>query len=278
MADRKKRISSLRAMARSRAYQRHASSAAVHPAPVPHDTGAAGAGAGAAAESDQRRAGEAARASSAGRQIRLRDDVSVPWWRRALAAAGLDCFVGADSVLADVGLSDEEIEYIVMMVPFTKPELAELVDRFLADDRDSDREISAEELAAIPELACSPFCDRIVEVFEEDRPASRRGQPFTFLEYLTALSVFSENGRKSDKIRFLFRLYDRDSSGTLSRADLEAVVAAQVAPDEFGADDVADVVDRAMREMGADESVDYGAFARAVSGSSVQTQLLFKLS
>ena len=228
-----------------------------------------------------RRASVASASVIAGGGVRVQhiDRAGEPWWRRAARAMGLDCCAAESNLLEEVGLSDEEVEHILMMVPFTHHELNLLVRRFLALDEDRSGEISIEEFESVPELMHNPLGDRSFAAFEAGRDQSRAGDEFSFREFLTALSVFSENGSKAEKMRFLFRLYDFDGDGFLSRDDLFSALARQV-PDTFGDDLIHDAVERVFREVDAAGSglISYRSFADVVADTDVKSQLLLRLT
>lgn len=220
-------------------------------------------------------------APAAGPELQVHELAPDPWWQRLLAWSGLSqccCVVAAPSPLAQVGLSDEEVEHIRMMVPFTSHELNMLVRRFLALDADRSGAISREEFETVPELQHNPLRDRIFAAFEAERERGREGEEFSFLEFLTALSVFSENGSKAEKTRFLFRVYDFDGDGALSRDDLCGALCRQV-PDSFGDDMVADAVERVFREADPAGSgrIGYRQFSDVVADTDIKSQLLLRL-
>jgi Ca2+-binding EF-hand superfamily protein len=99
-----------------------------------------------------------------------------------------------------------------------------LYERFRKLDREKRGVVSRKELLMIPELAMNPLVDRIVDVVLEEG----REESINFRHFLTILSCFSHS--KEQALRMLFRVFDVDGDGAISRDDLRKVIRLMVGP------------------------------------------------
>jgi len=97
---------------------------------------------------------------------------------------------------------------------FTSAEIQTLYKRFQQLDKKHKGYISEDELLNIPELAINPLAPRIVQLFVN----------VNFKEFCRLLSLLSKNANEKSKISFMFRVYDVDADGIVSRNDLEIIL------------------------------------------------------
>ena len=110
--------------------------------------------------------------------------------------------------------------------------------RFQALDKRHKGYISEDELLNIPELAINPLAPRIVQLFVN----------VNFKEFCRLLSLLSKNAKREDKIRFMFKVYDVDADGIVSRNDLE-IILRQLVGSTLSEEKIDALVHKAMNEI-----------------------------
>jgi len=120
-------------------------------------------------------------------------------------------------------LTSHQLEELKLATEFTKAELKRLFRRFKSLDTDNSGALSVSEFLAIPELEHNPLVRRVVATFDSDKSGE-----VDFPEFISALSVFATAEGKEDKYKFTFKMYDVDSDGWISNADLFHVLKAMV--------------------------------------------------
>jgi Ca2+-binding EF-hand superfamily protein len=92
-----------------------------------------------------------------------------------------------------------------------------MYERFRKLDREKTGVISREEMMMVPELAMNPLADRIVDtvLLEAGETA------VNFKRFLTVIGCFHHNS--PDALKYLFKLFDCDGDGVVSRADLRVI-------------------------------------------------------
>lgn len=76
-----------------------------------------------------------------------------------------------------------------------------------------------EEILALPQISSNPLAYRLLAVFDNDGSGD-----VDFKEFITGLSVFSAKGKKEEKLRFAFKVYDIDRDGYISNGELYLVL------------------------------------------------------
>ncbi len=108
----------------------------------------------------------------------------------------------------------EEIEEISTKCKLSSEEVQRLYQRFQKLDRGQRGKLPADALMMIPELAMNPLAERIASIFEDAN----------FRQFVELLSVFGRNADPDLKRMFLFRVYDIDDDGFVSKQDLRTVM------------------------------------------------------
>jgi hypothetical protein len=90
----------------------------------------------------------------------------------------------------------------------------------------------------IPELAINPLAPRIVQLFVN----------VNFKEFCRLLSLLSKNADEKAKILFMFRVYDVDADGIVSRNDLE-IILRQLVGSTLSEEKIDALVQKAMNEI-----------------------------
>jgi serine/threonine-protein phosphatase 2B regulatory subunit len=121
---------------------------------------------------------------------------------------------------------------------FTSAEIQTLYKRFQQLDKKHKGYISEDELLNIPELAINPLAPRIVQLFVN----------VNFKEFCRLLSLLSKNANEKSKISFMFRVYDVDADGIVSRNDLE-IILRQLVGSTLSEEKIDALVQKAMNEV-----------------------------
>ena len=121
---------------------------------------------------------------------------------------------------------------------FTSAEIQTLYKRFQQLDKKHKGYISEDELLNIPELAINPLAPRIVQLFVN----------VNFKEFCRLLSLLSKNANEKSKILFMFRVYDVDADGIVSRNDLE-IILRQLVGSTLSEEKIDALVQKAMNEV-----------------------------
>ncbi|CAL6013840.1 Calcineurin_regulatory subunit B [Hexamita inflata] len=99
--------------------------------------------------------------------------------------------------------------------PFTKLELKRLWNRFYQLSGNA-KFIVKSKLQQIPELQLNPLSSRIAELFVDQSD----NEGISFKSFVQNLAVFSHQSTEEEKLRFLFRVYDRDNDGKINEDEL----------------------------------------------------------
>ncbi|XP_022097354.1 calcineurin B homologous protein 1-like [Acanthaster planci] len=178
-------------------------------------------------------------------------------------------------------LQAEEIEEIQKETGFSKRQIVRLYSRFTSLDKSDNGALSREDLLRIPELAINPLGDRIIHAFFMDNPESK----INFRQFMRTLSLFrpiksrdkdAENpcNSRDNKLKFAFRMYDLDSSGTVTREELlvilQMMVGSNITEEQLGS-----IADRTIAEADEDNSgaISYENFAKALERTDVEQMM-----
>ena len=116
-------------------------------------------------------------------------------------------------------LSAEQVEELIMVSCFSVKQLKVLRARFKEVDVDGDNFISKEEFARIKELKHNPLSDRIFACLNP--LIENVSKPLvSFKEFVKGMSVLSEDGPRSEKLRFAFTMHDYDNDRKIDHHDL----------------------------------------------------------
>jgi serine/threonine-protein phosphatase 2B regulatory subunit len=97
---------------------------------------------------------------------------------------------------------------------FTQHQIVALYERFCALDRTGKGYITSDEFMSIPEFALNPLAQRLLRMLEG----------VNFKDFVGVLSKYSPHASPPDKAELIFRVYDTDDDGRVSREDIEAVL------------------------------------------------------
>ncbi len=114
-------------------------------------------------------------------------------------------------------LSVEEMEQIKAHSGFTQNEIILLEEKFDALNP-QDGQITLGSFLRLPEL-CMPLSSRIPKALGISKLKN-----IDFMTFCKHLAIFHPKATAEDKLDFLFRLYDADGDGLVSKADLRSTL------------------------------------------------------
>ena len=102
---------------------------------------------------------------------------------------------------------------------FTPKEIKRIHRRFVKLDVHGRGYINIHDLATLPDVDKNPLGDRIWRVL-----AQSGENEINFSEFVKALSVFNDKGNEEEKLRFLFKIYDIDGDGYVTKDELFVIL------------------------------------------------------
>lgn len=160
-------------------------------------------------------------------------------------------------------------EILIESSNFDHDELNRLLARFMKIDTDSSGTIEKDEFLAVPTIQSNPLAARLVELFDSDGNGN-----IDFGEFVTALSIFSSKGKRDEKLKFAFNVFDIDKDGYLSNGELFIILKKMVG-DNLQNFQLQQIVDKTIIE--ADSSgtgaLNFADFMKIVDGSSIAESL-----
>ncbi|KAK3808399.1 MAG: calcineurin subunit B [Benniella sp.] len=152
---------------------------------------------------------------------------------------------------------------------FTAEEIQRLYKRFMKLDKDGSGSIDKEEFLAIPQIATNPLASRLIAIMDEDG-----GGDVDFKEFIAGLSAFSNKGKKVEKLRFAFKVYDMDRDGFISNGELFLVLKMMVGTN-LKDNQLQQIVDKTIMEADKDMDgkISFDEFCRAVENTDIANQM-----
>jgi serine/threonine-protein phosphatase 2B regulatory subunit len=95
-----------------------------------------------------------------------------------------------------MGAASSHLDSLTNSTNFTPDEIQRLYKRFMKLDKDGSGAIDKEEFLSLPQIANNPLAHRMIAIFDEDG-----GGDVDFKEFISALSTFTSNGNKEEKLR-----------------------------------------------------------------------------
>uniref|UniRef100_A0A7S0Z072 EF-hand domain-containing protein n=1 Tax=Hemiselmis tepida TaxID=464990 RepID=A0A7S0Z072_9CRYP len=133
---------------------------------------------------------------------------------------------------SSVQLSDRHVEEIMANTDFDRKQVQRLWKRFNLLDAQGKGYISKSDFDFLPELANNPMADRILQCLrdanddegeaaaKEDKGRKPKPDEVDFATFVRALDCFSPSAPPKRKLDLMYRLYDFDGDGLISRQDL----------------------------------------------------------
>lgn len=157
------------------------------------------------------------------------------------------------------GAATPEIEEIRKETGFTTDQVLRLKKRFNLYDRDGDGLLWREDFLVQPSLMTNPLSNPIINAFFLDEKNAMLDR-ITFKQFAMVLSRFlPENivnickyNTTEEKLKFLFKLFDKDCDGFISRLDLISILAMLIGSQVCG-EQLDKIVDQTIMEADADQ-------------------------
>ncbi|KAI3386412.1 hypothetical protein SNEBB_000919 [Seison nebaliae] len=174
-------------------------------------------------------------------------------------------------------LRAEEIVNLEKETGFNGAQIKRLYSRFTSLDKHSNGFLTRDDLLRIPDLAINPLGERIVDCFFDETD----DDSINFKNFCDVLAVFlkqnrnvstkekvknddeNDNGEnemeedlncKNNKLKFLFKIYDKDRDGKISRTELFNILHMMVGTN-ISEEQLENIVDRLLGEL--DKEVEY---------------------
>ncbi|KAF9979428.1 Calcineurin subunit B [Modicella reniformis] len=163
----------------------------------------------------------------------------------------------------------QPLEEMVRDSNFTAEEIQRLYKRFMKLDKDGSGSIDKDEFLAIPQIATNPLASRLIAIMDEDG-----GGDVDFKEFIVGLSAFSNKGKKIEKLRFAFKVYDMDRDGFISNGELFLVLKMMVGTN-LKDNQLQQIVDKTIMEADKDMDgkISFEEFCGAVENTDVAKQM-----
>ncbi|KAF9966656.1 Calcineurin subunit B [Mortierella alpina] len=163
----------------------------------------------------------------------------------------------------------QPLEEMVRESNFTAEEIQRLYKRFMKLDKDGSGSIDKEEFLAIPQIATNPLASRLIAIMDEDG-----GGDVDFKEFIAGLSAFSNKGKKIEKLRFAFKVYDMDRDGFISNGELFLVLKMMVGSN-LKDNQLQQIVDKTIMEADKDMDgkISFEEFCGAVENTDIAKQM-----
>lgn len=190
----------------------------------------------------------------------------------------------ASTVDEDDLLREEEYEELEGMSGFNKDELRKLYKRFRALDRSGNGTLGEEDLLRIPGVAMNPMVDRVVGYFGFGpyavQLAGKTTNRVNFPDFVRALSLFNDQKPSEEKLEHVFRSFDLDGDGKISRDEFKSVLRTLVGK-SMEENDIDDLVEHAFLEyehLAQEENagLDFREFCETLQGNSFLERMVRK--
>ncbi|KAJ3157461.1 Calcineurin subunit B [Geranomyces michiganensis] len=168
-----------------------------------------------------------------------------------------------------MGNQASSLEELAATTNFSADEIQRLYKRFVKLDKDGSGRLTREEFLTLPQIASNPLGQRLLAVFDADGT----GQ-VDFKKFIQGLSAFSTKGKREDKLKFAFKVYDIDRDGYLSNGELFLVLKMMVG-NNLKDNQLQQIVDKTIMEadLNGDGKVSFEEFQRMVEGTDVAHQM-----
>ncbi|KEG10876.1 calcineurin B subunit [Trypanosoma grayi] len=112
-------------------------------------------------------------------------------------------------------LSPEVVRKLQESTTLSEAQIVRLHKRFATLDHEGKGFISRDTFNTISSVASNPLLGRVLAVVD-----TNGDDKINFMEFAKALSVFSPEADKQEKLRFTYMMYDIDRDGKISNRDL----------------------------------------------------------
>ncbi|KZZ88234.1 calcineurin subunit B [Ascosphaera apis ARSEF 7405] len=163
----------------------------------------------------------------------------------------------------------EVLDTIVETFNFDRDEVERLMKRFKKLDKDNSGTIERDEFLSLPQVSSNPLATRMIAIFDDDG-----GGDVDFQEFVAGLSAFSSKGKKEEKLRFAFKVYDMDRDGYISNGELFLVLKMMVG-NNLKDMQLQQIVDKTIMEadLDGDGKISFEEFTRMVENTDVSMSM-----
>ena len=116
-------------------------------------------------------------------------------------------------------LDNKEAAELSRETNFTPKEIKRIHRRFVKLDIHGRGYITIHDLATLPDVDKNPLGDRICRVLAQTGENS-----IDFKAFVKALATFNDKGNEEEKIKFLFKVYDIDGDGYVTKDELFVIL------------------------------------------------------
>ncbi|EFA78978.1 calcium-binding EF-hand domain-containing protein [Heterostelium album PN500] len=173
-------------------------------------------------------------------------------------------------VNASSTLRTEEIEELQSHSKvFTQKDIRRLYKRFKRLDKEEKGTVNVEDFSQIPELSMNPLLPRLIAIFD----VNRNGQ-LNFAQFVNTLSVFHPNADKIDKIKLLFKVYDINNDGFITKQEIQTVLTMMVGKN-LTTDQIETIVDETLHEADKENKgkLNFDAFCSSLENGFTDNML-----
>ena len=153
---------------------------------------------------------------------------------------------------------------------FSEDEIQRLYKRFQKLDQNGNGQIEKTEFEQIASIKSNPLASRLIEIFDSDGNGE-----VDFQEFVRGLNVFSAHGKKDDKLKFLFKVYDIDRDGYISNGELYTVLKMMVG-NNLNPEQLQQIVDKTIMESDKDKDgkISFDEFRNMTQESNIVKQMV----
>ncbi|XP_064403797.1 calcineurin B homologous protein 1-like isoform X2 [Halichondria panicea] len=184
-------------------------------------------------------------------------------------------------------LTEDDYQQIHDETGFSESQIRRLYSRFAHLDKRS-KGYLMEDMMLIPELAVNPLGTRIIEAFfTDERNGKSSIETINFRQFVRTLARFKKSPRAQEgglntrdmKLDFVFKVYDTDRDGKISKEDLQHVLSAMVGL-HIPKDQLNSIVRRTMKEADENEDnlIDMGEFTRCLEQLDLDDKMSIRFS
>nr|XP_002128696.1 calcineurin B homologous protein 1-like [Ciona intestinalis] len=179
---------------------------------------------------------------------------------------------------ASLHLREEEIEAIQQETGFQSNQIIRLFSRFTCLDKEQNGFLTRDDFMRIPELAINPLADRIVDAFFNGGE-----EHVNFRQFMRTLANFRPSSAKTaedspnsrtNKLKFVFSLYDYDSDGMISKKELLQILKLLVGAN-INQDQLSHIAERTLLESDTnnDRHISFEEFKTVMARTEIDTKM-----
>ncbi|ESO02037.1 hypothetical protein HELRODRAFT_65191 [Helobdella robusta] len=178
------------------------------------------------------------------------------------------------------GTFTPEIAEIQRETGFTLEQIFRLQKRFSTYDRDNDNFLRRDDFLVQPTLATNPLSNSIINLMfsGDDKPLDQ----ITFKQFTLVLSRFlpentqncSHLNSSEEKLKFLFKLFDKDCDGYVSQGDLNSVLTMLIGS-QVPVEQLDKIVDQTIGEADSDQDgkVSFSEFSKIMAKVDINKKM-----